>query len=296
MSTRTRGLLEGLGAGLAFGSASIFIRYLILFDVNIYAIAFFRLLIATGILSLIILLMSRYGNVAIPRVDIKTLIYIVSMGIVIGLHFIFFISAVRDTYIVNATVLVNTTPILTLILGALLFKVSISKWDVQIVTVAFLGAALLALQDLHLTGSLIGDIEAILAAFFQALYLNIGKKIRGSTHILLIMAIVYIAAIPVIFLASVIEGINLFQFSYTHTVILLMFAVGAIPTAIGHTLYVSSLKGLKSFETATLGLLEPLSASILAYILFFESPGILSIIGASLVLASIFMISYRERR
>ncbi len=296
MNLRTRGLLEGLGAGLAFGSSSIFIRFLILYDVNVYAIAFFRLIIATTILSIIIFFFSRYGHLAIPKVDKKTLFSIVLMGIVIGLHFIFFISAVRDTYIVNATVLVNTTPILTLLIGAIFFRVSISRWDIQIVLVAFLGGMLLALQDLHLTGSLIGDIEAVLAAFFQSVYLNIGKQIRRSTNVLLIMAIIYIAALPIIALASLIEGINLFTFTYSAQIILLLFAVGAIPTAIGHTLYVSSLKGLKSFETATLGLLEPLSASTLAYLLFVESPGIVSIIGAGLVLASIFMISYKEGR
>jgi len=66
--------------------------------------------------------------------------------------------------------------------------------------------------------------------------------------------------------------------------------LGILPTAVGHTLYIVSVKVLKSYEAATLALLEPVSASLLAVILFNEVPGINSIIGSILIATAIILL------
>ncbi|MDI6690280.1 MAG: EamA family transporter [Candidatus Bathyarchaeota archaeon] len=53
-------------------------------------------------------------------------------------------------------------------------------------------------------------------------------------------------------------------------VVLPLVGLGMLPTAAAHTLYFSSLSNLKSFETATMALLEPVGATILGVILFQE--------------------------
>jgi drug/metabolite transporter (DMT)-like permease len=294
MNERILGFIEGLIAGVSFGTASIFVRYLVILDVNIYAIAFFRLIIASIFLLFVSsFIINRKSMVLFVKPDI--LKWIILMGILIGLHFIFFIAAVRDTYIVNATVLVNTTPILALILGYFLFGITFFKRDLFAIFLAFIGSVLLVLHDFRLEANIVGDIEALIAAFLIAIYINVGRKVRVDGNILGNMAIVYLVASPIVYLVSLLSNIPLLNIEYSLYSISLLILIGLVPTGIGHTLYVSSLRGLKPYEASTLALLEPVSATILAYILFSESPGIFSLLGATMVLMSIIIFSYTRR-
>jgi drug/metabolite transporter (DMT)-like permease len=72
--------------------------------------------------------------------------------------------------------------------------------------------------------------------------------------------------------------------------ILSLIGLGILPTAIAHTLYFSSLSNLKSFETATMALLEPIGATVLGVILFQEIPAFLFVFGAALILLGIIFI------
>jgi DME family drug/metabolite transporter len=67
--------------------------------------------------------------------------------------------------------------------------------------------------------------------------------------------------------------------------------LGLLPTAIAHTLYFSSLSNLKSFETSTLALLEPIGATILGIAIFQEIPGPIFALGAFMILAGIVFVA-----
>jgi len=76
--------------------------------------------------------------------------------------------------------------------------------------------------------------------------------------------------------------------------ILFLLGFGILPTTLGHTLYYSSLSNLKSFETATLALLEPIGATLLGIALFGEIPSSLFVLGAFLVLSGIISVAMKE--
>jgi drug/metabolite transporter (DMT)-like permease len=72
--------------------------------------------------------------------------------------------------------------------------------------------------------------------------------------------------------------------------ILALIVLGVLPTATAHTLYFSSLSNLKSFETATMALLEPVGATILGIGIFQEIPAPLFAVGAALTLIGILFV------
>jgi drug/metabolite transporter (DMT)-like permease len=74
-----------------------------------------------------------------------------------------------------------------------------------------------------------------------------------------------------------------------------LVGLGQLPTAVAHPLYFSILSNLKSFETATLSLLEPVGATILGIASFQEVPAPIFAFGAGLVLAGIFFIVKQSR-
>jgi len=290
MNIRLQSLIQGIIAGVSFGSASIFIRLLVQLDVNVYTIAVYRVFIASIALLLISYFFMRKDLVrtvgSIPKYKLDILV----MGFTLGLHFIFFISAVRDTLIVNATVLVNTVPLITLVTGVILFKTKVRIREVLAILVGFLGVITIALPDLRSVGNLVGDLEAIIAAFLEALYLNIGSRIRRHFNPIVVMIPVYLTSALTIFVCSY-ATLNRIYIPINVSSIILILAVALIPTAIGHTLFISSLKGLKSHETATLALLEPVSATILALFIFLEIPSTLTIVGSILIFTSVILIS-----
>jgi drug/metabolite transporter (DMT)-like permease len=220
----------------------------------------------------------------------SNLLTIVILGGLLGLHFIFFISSVKETTILNATVLVNTTPILASVFSILFLKVKPKRTATLGMLISFLGIVIIAYGDAvgGFTLKLRGDIFAILAALVEAIYLNIGIRLRKKMSAISIMAPLYLAAACVVITASILTSnsletsIGLFDCVY-------LFALGGLPTAVAHTLYFSSLSHLKSFETSSMALLEPIGASILGMSLFNEIPSFIFLIGAILVLSGVFL-------
>ncbi|MBS7615715.1 DMT family transporter [Candidatus Bathyarchaeota archaeon] len=297
MRTRKLTLTEGITAGILFGTASIFIRFLSNFDV--FSIAFWRLIIACAILTVILLVSGKLSGLKDSvRGNLKDLVI---LGVFLGLHFIFFVSAVKDTTILNATVLVNTTPIFSVFLSTFLFKLKPSRLAVLGITISIVGACVIAYaeytastSEVSLVGaapSVKGDLEAVLAAFVEAFYLNYGKRIRGQKAILPLMLPIYMFAAAAIGVLSPLGADRALKLPTEFSIVLPLLGLGALPTAVAHTLYFSSLSNLKSFETATMALLEPIGATILGVVLFSEFPAPLFILGTALVLLGIVFVA-----
>jgi drug/metabolite transporter (DMT)-like permease len=282
--TRKIALAEGITAGAFFGTAAIFIR--LLEGINVFSIAFWRLIIAAMALALILLLLKKSFNFRLVRKNLKDLVV---LSVFLGLHFIFFVSAVKDTTILNATVLVNTAPIFSMFISAFFFNAKPSRLAVLGLTVSFMGVCIIAIADAQPVGfsvNLKGDLEAVLAAVVEGFYLNLGRKTRGQMPILPTMLPIYVLTALVIGVLSVPAG-TVIAIPNNLEMILFLIGLGILPTAVSHTLYFSSLSNLKSFETATMALLEPIGATILGVMIFHEIPALLFVFGAFLILLGI---------
>jgi drug/metabolite transporter (DMT)-like permease len=294
--TRKAALAEGVTAGAFFGTAAIFIR--LLKGIDVFSIAFWRLIVAAVTLAVILLFLRKTLNHKLVQQNLKDLAV---LGVFLGLHFIFFVSSVQDTTILNATVLVNTAPIFSMLVSAFLFNVKPSRLAVLGLTISFVGICIIALSDalanaqaLGFSLHLKGDLEAVLAAVVEAFYLNLGRKTRSQMPVLSTMLPIYLLAALVVGVISVPAGASL-AIPVNIEVILFIIGLGVLPTAISHTLYFSSLSNLKSFETATMALLEPIGATILGAIIFREIPAALFVFGAFLILLGItFVVKQRN--
>ena len=284
--SRQFALLEGIAAGMLFGTAAVFIR---LTDINVFSIALWRLIIASAILAAIVFLYRRNLYVTLQKSSLR---HFLVLGILLGAHFILFASAVKDTTILNATVLVNTTPIFSMLISTFLYRAKPSKLAVCGIAVSFLGAGLIAYGDTGegKTTNLIGDLEATFAAVAEGFYLNYGRKRRSQLSPLPTMLLTYLAAALTVGTTAVFAGAT-FEAAGSLETLLPLIGLGILPTAAAHTLYFSSLSNLKSFETATMALLEPIGATLLGIAVFAELPAPFFILGGVLVLTGIFSIA-----
>lgn len=275
-------------AGVSFGTAAIFIR--LLGDLNVYSIAFWRLIIAICALGAVILISKKSFDFHKIRENSRQFII---LGFLLGLHFILFVSAVGDTTILNATVLVNTTPIFSMLISSFLFKGKPSYVALTGILVSFIGVGIIAYADTSpsaLSVHLKGDLEAVFAAVVEGFYLNYGREVRGKVPLIPLMIAIYSMSALTVAVASVVT-LNPLNFTINQpSFILYLIGLGIVPTAFAHTFYFSSLSHLKSYETATMAFLEPIGATLLGIAVFSEIPNTFFIVGAFLVLCGIFSV------
>jgi len=195
--SRRTALTEGFIAGILFGTSSIFIR--LLDTLSVSSLAFWRLIIASVVLIGTTLILRESFNLRIAKENFRQ---ISILGIFLGLHMILYISAVKNTTILNATVLVNTAPIFSILLSTFHFKLRPSRLAVMGLTTSFLGAGLIAYADAFpspLKIHLIGDLEALLAAVAEAFYLSYGRETRSKIPL-------FSQVIPIYFVSAFIIG------------------------------------------------------------------------------------------
>jgi len=288
--SRRTALTEGFVAGVLFGTSSIFIRLLDVLSVS--SLAFWRLIIASVVLVGITLILKESFKLGMIVENIKQ---ISILGIFLGLHIVLYISAVKSTTILNATVLVNTSPVFSMLVSTFHFNLKPSRLAVVGITTSFLGAGLIAYADVSspLEIHLIGDLEALLAAVAEAFYLSYGRETRGKMPLLSQVIPLYLVSAFIIGFLCLLTRTPI-AFPQQPTIILFLLGFGILPTALGHTFYYSSLSNLKSFETATLALLEPIGATLLGIALFNEIPTALFVLGAVLVLSGIVAVALKE--
>lgn len=296
MQNRTRELAkaEGLTAGIFFGTAAIFVRFLS--STDSFSIAFWRLLVASAALIVLIFVLKRKLAVKLIGRNLKQLAI---LGVLLALHLVFFVSSVKDTTILNATVLVNTAPIFSMLVSSLVYKRRPTQLALIGLIISFAGASIIALSKSGpssdmVTPTLKGNIEALLAAAVEAFYLNYGRKVREQMDIISIMLPIYLLSCLVIGVLGIPFVGERLTIPTTIQVILPLLGLGLLPTAIAHTLYFSSLSDLKSFETATLALIEPVGATLLGVVIFFEIPAWQFILGAGLVLLGLLFVIRNE--
>jgi len=288
--SRRTALTEGLIAGTLFGTSSIFIRLLDVLTVS--SLAFWRLIIASVVLVGITLALKESFNVGMVKENIKQILI---LGIFLALHMILYISAVKSTTILSATVLVNTAPIFSMLVSAFQFNLKPSRLAIIGLVTSFLGACLIGYAHVS-TSPLInlkGDLEAILAAIAEAFYLSYGRETRSKMSLLSQVIPIYLFSAFIIGFPCALTRTPITLPSKPH-LILFLLGFGILPTALGHTFYYSSLSNLKSFETATLALLEPIGATLLGIVLFSETPTALFVLGAALVLNGIVAVALKE--
>jgi drug/metabolite transporter (DMT)-like permease len=296
MQVRTRrlALIEGVNAGILFGTAAIFIRFLP--SVDVFSIAFWRLIIACVALALLFLVLRRSFDLRSVRKNIGNLLI---LSFFLGLHFIFFISAVKDTTILNATVLINTTPIFSVFMSSFLFRLKPSGSAVLGITISFAGICIIAyaealtstaVQLRSLSPSPRGDLEAILGALAEAFYLTYGRRLRSRMDVLPTMLPMYLLAAIFVIILGIPVGAKVLSLPTGGATLLPLIGLGILPTAAAHTLYFSSLSNFKSFETATMALLEPIGATVLGAAIFREFPAPSFILGAFFIFFGIFFV------
>ncbi len=271
-------------ASIFFGSSAILIRFAA--DVTAISLTFFRLLIA----AVVIVLFAVSGH-NLTSLGKRDLLLVLLSGSMLSLHFATFILAVKETTVANATFLVNTSPIMLAVLSPIVIRERTTSREILAVVVATLGILIVANAGNGFSAFGFGDLSALLAAFFVAVYSLVGRHLRTcGVNTACYTSYVYATATVV---SLVMVGVSPGQTFKPYDIqnILAILGLGIIPTALGHTLYNYALGSVKTVTANLFPLMEPIIASLFAVVLFAEIPTIGQVAGYTLILAAVVIVA-----
>jgi drug/metabolite transporter (DMT)-like permease len=229
-----------------------------------------------------------------PALSARHRLVLLASGISLGVHFATWIASLSFTSVAASVLLVNTAPLFTLFFSWWFLGERASTAVLIAMGVALTGAALIAAGDWGDGGaaSLKGDALAVAGAVTLSLYHVIGRGLRDALPLPAYVLGVWATAAAT--LAVLAASARVPVFGYPRRTFALFLALAIVPTVIGHGLVNRSLRRIPAPTVGLFLLGEPIAASLLAYAVFGETPGPLTIAGGVLVLAALALVVRSE--
>ena len=261
---------------VAVSLAAIFIR---LADAPGVVIAGYRMILA----SLVLLPWSLH-SLRRTRVSRDTLLYAGLAGLFLGAHFATWITSLSYTSVAASATLVSTSPLWIALFSWLFLGMAPSLSVLLGILLSVAGGAMIGFGDL-LGGNepILGDALALLGAISISAYFLLGRvaQRRGLTLNGYIGIAYGVAALVLLPLPALLGKAYV---GYSIRTLFWIVMLALVPQLIGHTGINFAMKKLSPTLVATLTLLEPIGASLLALMIFGEIPSGLTVLGGVLLL------------
>jgi len=246
----------------ACSTAVIFIK---LSQVHPVTLAAARLLVAAIALAPVCLRSMRVHGQSWRQLRLG---HTVLPGILLGIHFITWIIGARMTGAANASLIVNMVPIVMPFLA----REGITRNEIIGTCIAMAGIAFLGTADFHIgLDTFLGDVLCLVSMLFFASYLAMSRRSRHVADIWLFVVPVY--AVASLFCLAVTPFFVNPVRHYPLREILLILALGIVPTVLGHSSLLYCMKHLRSQIVAIGALGQFIFAGIMAYFMLGEIPG-----------------------
>lgn len=296
-STLTLGLLAGITAA---STAAIFIRFAQAEGVPSIVIAAARLTIASLLLAPLAL--TRYPS-DLRRLTPGEWALALLSGVFLALHFATWITSLEYTSVASSVVLVTTTPLWVALLAPVVLRERVGIAALVGLLLALTGGVVIGLSDActWASGSLtcpslktffggtafLGDFLALFGAWMAAGYLLVGRKLRTKMDLVPYIFVVY--GMAALVLIGIMLGMGETLFGYAPLAYLWFLLLALMPQLFGHSVFNWALKYLPASFVSVSLLGEPVGSTVLAYVIFRETPGWVKIGGAVLILVGIYL-------
>ena len=191
------------------------------------------------------------------------------------------------TSVSNATIIVNSAPIFVAILSFVVFKERLTKGFLSSFLVTYIGiVGLIYFSNNYVNGKLLGDILCLIAALFYGIYLLVIARLGKENSLNIIFYTTFFCCLFSI-IPMIIEGDNMIPSSGFEWLNLTLMA---FLCQFGGQYFITHAIGKISVSGASIGLLmQPLTATILAAIIFSEILTSLQILFALISLFGIYL-------
>jgi drug/metabolite transporter (DMT)-like permease len=203
-----------------------------------------------------------------------------------GVGMLCYITSLRMTSIAHVAVIYAVVPFLTAGLAWAMLHERPSRDSVIASVAAFVGAVIMV--GLSSDGSLVGDTLALVMTLGMALMVVIARK---HPEIPTLPAGIMSAAISVVLCLPF--GVNM---APDADQIWLMAGFGLVNSTIGFSLFLLGSTMIKPIQTALIGALEAPIAPLWVWMMFGETPGPATLVGATVILTAVIWHITRQYR
>lgn len=220
----------------------------------------------------------------------------VASGLFLGVHYALWFASLERTTIASATVLVTMHPLLIVPVSYLFWKDPLSPRALGGMIAALAGATLIGMGDFDLGRTHVaGDALALAAAGAMGVYLMIGSLVRSGFPLASYLVWVNAWGGFVVLVYAFLAGEALWPIPAGEWALIGLLA--AVPTLMGHTLFNWALRHTRPSVVSVSILGEPVGATLLAYGIFGEAPGLWQSLGGLLILGGVYaFVKWREVR
>jgi drug/metabolite transporter (DMT)-like permease len=274
-------LMLALGATL-IGFAPIFVKWS---ELSPAAITFWRMLLA---LPLLICFNYAINKKIFFRVkNKKTIFYTALASLAFTTDLTLWHYSMNITSVANATIIVNSAPIFVALLAFIFYKELPAKGFGKSFLITYVGIiGLIIFSNNYANGKIFGDLLCMIAAIFYAVYLLIISKLNKETSLNIIFYTTFFCCLfslmPIMINSKSFIPISNFEWIN----MLLM----AFLCQFGGQFLITFGIGKISASTGSIGLLmQPLTATLLAALIFTEILNLIQIVFVFITLVGIYL-------
>lgn len=218
--------------------------------------------------------------------------WIVALGITNALYQVFYLRAVAQIGVALATLVsICSAPMFVAVVARLVLGERLTRRDLVAVTAGVVGAAMLiGVPRGH--ENLGGLLTAFVAAMILAAFVVSSRVLASHDHGK-IVAVGFGCGAMVLAPFAAVAAAQMEVF--TTAAALWLLYMGVVPTAIAYVLYFRGMRTTSATAASALTLVEPLTATVLALLLFHVSMGLDAVIGGVCLVASAGLLATAEQ-
>ncbi|MBQ3378880.1 MAG: EamA family transporter [Clostridia bacterium] len=268
MDPKRLGMIQIIICSVLWSTGGIFIK---LIPWNAMALSGARSLIA----ALVVLV-----SIKVMRLELKLSKRTVSIAVSLAGTLLMFVLSTKLTTAANAIVLQYCAPVLILLYYAIFKKKRFLKTDYIVVLLTLGGIVLFFLDGLS-SGSVIGNVTGLFGGiFFSGVFINSAEADESTRFSGIFQGQLLTAVIGLPFAAAL-------NVPITGQTLILIILLGIFQLGLPYAIYAVALKNCPPLTASLIAILEPLLNPLWVFIFAGETPGMWSLIGAVIVLASV---------
>ncbi len=290
------GLLLIVLAAVLWGTVGTAVKIIYgLVETNPLSIGFFRL--AFSVPVLLAACWHMLGR-RMFRMTPRDLGLMLLMGALMALYQVCYFAAIARVGVAIAVlVTLCTAPVMVALLSALLLREQLTGAIVLALACALAGTVLLIWAGPETSGvrrdTLVGVLLALGSAFGYTMLTLCSRTLAGRYHPLQPITIGFAAGALLLLPFALATG---FAISYPAGGWALLLYLGLVPTALAYVLFLTGIRSITATVASIATLIEPLTSTVLAWLLFGEQLGPLGVFGAALLLGAIGLLYRGESR
>jgi len=284
-----RGLLLILLSGVLWGTVGITSKTLYGISATTpLSVGFFRLAISVPVLLSACWISQRRKMFEVSRHDLALMFL---TGLVTALYQLFYLASVERAGVAIATLItLCTAPIMVAVFSVIITKEKPSKFVIIALVGALVGTAILVgFQEStgDMSRSLSGKFLALGSALGYAIITLTTRKLAVRYHPIQPIAISFTIGAAILFVIAISQGVVV---DYSPIGWSLLVYLGVIPTALAYVLFITGMRHTTATVASTATLIEPLTSTILAWLVFGEHFSPMGSVGVALLVGSLVLL------